>query len=223
MSNRPSRSRAYGAARHDAAGDGRRTLLLVVAAGLAVVLAIGVALAVSGDDAATDDRPSTGRVVVDGSPLAAFTSTDDDPAVGATPPAVEGTSPDGEAVTIAPTGTPTVVAYLAHWCPHCQAEVPVLVDLEAEGALDGVRLVGVLTGTDPARPNFPPARWLDEEGWPGEVLLDDEDGTAAQALGLDGYPFVVYLDAAGEVVARTSGEVGEAGTRALLDEVRPAR
>jgi cytochrome c biogenesis protein CcmG/thiol:disulfide interchange protein DsbE len=220
MSNRPNRSRTYGHPRPDVAAS-RRRLLLVLGIGVAVAVAIGVAVAVSGgDDPVDDDRPSTGRVVVDGAPLPTLTSTEADPAIGATPPTLEGTDPDGGPVTVGPTGEPTVVAFLAHWCEHCQAEVPVLVDLVEDGAFDGVRLVGVLTGTDPDRPNFPPAAWLDEEGWTGDVLLDDELGTAAQAFGLSGYPFVVYLDADGEVVARTSGEVGEAGIRALLDQVR---
>jgi len=220
MSNRPGRSRTYGHQRQ-AADASRQRLLLIVGVGLAIVLAVGVAIAVSGDDSAEDDdRPSTGRVVVDGTPLPEFTSTADDSALGATPPIVEGTDADGAAVTIAPTGEPTVVAYLAHWCPHCQAEVPVMMDLAEEGAFDGIRLVGVLTGTDEVRPNFPPVPWLEGEGWTGDVLLDDEQGTAGQALGLSGYPFVVYLDGDGNVVARTSGEVGADGIRALLDEVR---
>jgi cytochrome c biogenesis protein CcmG/thiol:disulfide interchange protein DsbE len=222
MSNRPNRARTYGHPHPDVAAS-RRRLLLVLGIGVALAVAIGVAVALGGgDDTANvdDDRPSTGRVVVDGDPLPSLTSTDADPAIGATPPTLEGTDPDGAPVTVAPTGEPTVVAFLAHWCEHCQAEVPVLVDLAEEGAFDGVRLVGVLTGTDQDRPNFPPAAWLDREGWTGDVLLDDELSTAAQAYGLTGYPFVAYLDADGQVVARTSGEVGEDGIRALIDQVR---
>ncbi len=47
------------------------------------------------------------------------------------------------------------------------------------------------------RPNFPPADWLQDEGWSGDVLVDDESMTAATAYGLAGYPFLVMLDADG--------------------------
>ena len=31
---------------------------------------------------------------------------------------------DGAPLTIAPTGKPMLVVFLAHWCPHCNAEIP---------------------------------------------------------------------------------------------------
>ena len=38
--------------------------------------------------------------------------------------------------------------FLAHWCPHCQAEVPRLVELAEQGAFDGVDVTAVATGTN---------------------------------------------------------------------------
>jgi thiol-disulfide isomerase/thioredoxin len=119
---------------------------------------------------------------------------------------VEGEDPEGGTVSVGGPGRTTLVVFLAHYCPHCQAEVPVLVEMAEDGAFDGYRLVGVLTGTNPEAPNFPPVAWLEREGWPGEVLLDDERSSAALAYGLPAYPFLVVLDEGGRVVARASGE-----------------
>lgn len=219
MSNRPKRTRSYGATRH-APGDQQRRVLLIAGVGVAVLVLIGIAVALAGESGSSDDRPAVAPIVVGGTPLPAHTGGAADPAVGQPLPALVGSNPDQEQVEVAPGDGPTVVAVLAHWCPVCQREVPVLVDLAAEGAFDGIRLVGLLSDSDRARPNFPPAAWLDDEGWPGDVLLDSDELDGAQALGTSGYPFLVYLDADGTVVARTSGEVPAETIEALLDEIR---
>ena len=188
-----------------------------------VVLAIGLAIALAGggEDAtsADGDLAAFGPVTVQGTNLTGFTETEGDSAVGEAAPLLVGETPEGTAIEVGGTsaGEPTVVAFLAHWCPHCQAELPLLVDLQEEGAFDDVRTVAVLTGTDEAAPNFPPAEWLQEEGWGGDVLVDDEAGAAAQAYGLAGYPFLVVLDADGNVVARTSGELPAEDVVALVE------
>ena len=41
------------------------------------------------------------------------------------------------------------------------------------------------------------------------MLVDTASGTAANAYGLTGYPLMVFVDADGKVVGRTSGEVSE--------------
>ena len=222
MSNRPNRPN-----RATAAGgppEGRTRVLLIAGALGLLVVVIGIVVALAGgsdDDASTDDTtPAYGPVVSEDDPLPSFTSTDGDAADGLAAPVVEGVSPDGDPVTIGEAGEPTLVAFLAHWCPHCQRELPILVDLQTGGDLDGIRTVAVLTGTDPAKPNFPPVAWLDREGWTGDVLLDDDAQTAALTYGLSSYPFLVLLDADGKVVARTSGEVPAADIVALADLAR---
>jgi thiol-disulfide isomerase/thioredoxin len=198
-------------------------VLLLALGALAAVVVVGIVIALAGDD---DDSATGGRddatfgpVTVEGGALPTYPGTGPDPAVGQSAPVVGGESPDGEAVAVGGDG-PTLVAFLAHWCPHCQAELPVLVDLAAEGGFDGVRTVAVLTGTNADAPNFPPVPWLDREGWEGDILLDDEDATAALAYGLDGYPFLVVLDADGSVVARSSGELPAADVQAMVDAAR---
>ena len=205
----------------------RRPPVLLVAGLVALALvAVGLVLAFTGgsgdDDAATPagTAPAYGPVTVDGTPLPTFEATEGDAAAGTAAPRLEGEAPDGSTVIVGGAGDePTLVAFLAHWCPHCQRELPLLVDLAGQGAFDGVRTVAVLTGTNSAAPNYPPVAWLEEEGWTGDVLLDDESSTAAAAYGLAGYPVLVLLDAGGDVVARTSGELPAEAVAALVDQV----
>lgn len=138
-----------------------------------------------------------------------------DSAVGQAAPELSGTTLDGEPMTIDPDdGTPKAIVFLAHWCPHCQREVPVVTQWVEDGGLpDGVELVGVATGIDRNRPNFPPQEWLEREDWPATTLVDGNN-SAAEAYGLTTYPYWVLVDGDGNVVQRWSGET----TPAQLDE-----
>jgi thiol-disulfide isomerase/thioredoxin len=107
------------------------------------------------------------------------------------------------------TGSPYALVFLAHWCPHCQAEVPRMVSLAQNGQIEGVDVTAIATGTSSENPNYPPSEWLAREDWPFGVMVDDSRFRLAAAYGLTGYPFMVFVDANGEVVGRVSGEVGE--------------
>jgi thiol-disulfide isomerase/thioredoxin len=155
----------------------------------------------SGGDAAT-----TGTVAVSGTALPLFEGGDD-AAIGMTLPTLTGVDQQGAPMTIGDSGRPTMIVYVAHWCPHCQREVPVIQQWVDDGGLpNGVDLVTVSTAIDPNRPNYPPDRWLAEEGWTSPVLVDADD-SAAQAAGLSAYPFFVAIDSEGNVVVRASGEL----------------
>ena len=56
--------------------------------------------------------------------------------------------------------------FLAHWCPHCQAEVPRIVTLAKAGAFDGLDVASVATGTSSQYPNYPPSAWLARRSGP---------------------------------------------------------
>lgn len=185
-----------------------RRRLARIAAG--VVLSLSLA-ACSGDDTNADgpstDEKSFGQVTVTGTKLPELKDGEPDTSVGMAAPTITMDRPSAEQGVIGGVGRATLVVFLAHWCPHCQAEVPVIVKAAAERILPDVRLIAVATGTNPQAPNFPPGAWLTRESWPGEILLDDEDFTAAIAYGLANYPYIVAIDAAGNVTARASGEL----------------
>jgi len=139
---------------------------------------------------------------------------DSDPAVGMPAPTVVGADFDGNPVRIdAAADGPTMVVFLAHWCPHCNAEIPVLNELRDGGRFpEELNIVAVSTAPDPTRPHFPPAAWLMEKDWTYPVVADGVDPAspnpwlAAGAFGLSGFPFAVLIDDDGAVAARWSGE-----------------
>lgn len=133
--------------------------------------------------------------------------TRDDPAIGKTAPTLTGEGFDGEPVTFA-SGAPRIVIFLSHSCPHCQAEVPRIVKLEKRAKLDGVEVQTVTTNTSEDLPNYPPSKWLKREKWPfSPVLADDARLRAFLGFGGETFPYFVFIDAAGTVVARVSGEI----------------
>jgi cytochrome c biogenesis protein CcmG/thiol:disulfide interchange protein DsbE len=138
----------------------------------------------------------------------------DDPALGMAAPVLVGQDFDGNTVRVdAATNGPTMVVFLAHWCSHCNAEVPRLNELRDAGSFpEGLNIVAVSTALDPSRPNYPPSKWIDDVDWTYPVIADGVDLAAevpfigAAAYGVDGFPFTTLVDADGNVAARWSGE-----------------
>ena len=193
------------------------TLAVGVVAVLAAVFGV-VALTTSSDqDASLEGASEFQNVVVVGDPLPKF-GDGADTAIGMTAPVLEGFGFLGNEVTTTP-GTPMLLVFLAHWCPFCQKEVPVLVNWNSSGTVpDNLDVIAITTGTDEAQPNFPPSVWLANEKWPElwPVLVDNKDQTAANTFGLAGYPFTVLIGEDGKVLWRNSGEISaEALTEAV--------
>ncbi len=155
-----------------------------------------------------------GALDVTGDPLPMFGGdTASDPAIGMAAPVLVGADFAGNPVRVdAATDGPTMLVFLAHWCPHCNAEVPVLNELRDAGSFpDDLDIVAVSTAVSPDRPNFPPSEWINDVGWTYPVIVDGVDMAAGTfigptAYGLDGFPFTVLIDADGNVAARWSGE-----------------
>ena len=178
----------------------------------AVVLILAVAAIASGggsDDKKTAEGVEETRpVTISGTPLPELPQGGADPAVGQAIPEATGQSFDGSPVAIRNDGRAKLIVFVAHWCPHCQKEIPLLADWLKSNALpSGVDLYTVSTGVTSKRPNYPPSSWLEEEGWKAKTLADTEDGKAAEAYGLSAFPYFVAVDGAGKVVARTTGEI----------------
>ena len=201
----------------------RPNIVAIVLLGVVALALIAVVVGlVSGgdDDDSTASAGETRDVEVRGDALPPLEDPAVDPAVGQPVPVVTGETFAGDAVTI-PGDGPTVVVFLAHWCPHCQREVPSLVEhFEENGMPEGVDVLAVSTSVDESAPNYPPSKWLEREGWDVPTLYDDEAGSAARAFGLSAFPFFVAIDADGNVVARTSGELEGPQVEALLDAAR---
>lgn len=185
----------------------------------------GDAASDGGDSVAVDDEADDGgeatelgeqiaAVTITGDSLEAMpqripvTEADNDPAIGVVAPDVVGTSFDGTPVTITADGTPRVIMFVAHWCPHCQREIPAVKALiDAGDVPEGLEIVVVSTAVREGEPNYPPQTWLEGEGWPGPIMRDSADLETLFAFGAGGFPFSVYLDSEHRVVARSAGEL----------------
>lgn len=188
---------------------------LVIGGGILAVLALAVVFAFSGADDVADGF-AFGEVSVDGSALPVFQAGTNDPAVGSPAPMIRGADDDGNALTIGGPGEPRIVLFLAHWCSHCQAEVPRVTGFLAENDVD-VEFLSVATGSNATAPNYPPSVWLEREAWPVPTIYDDAVGTASTAYGLSGFPFWVILDSDGIVRSRFSGEATTEQLEAVIE------
>lgn len=130
-------------------------------------------------------------------------------APGAVVPGFSGTAMDGAPFEWTPGTAPTVIVFLAHWCPACQNEVAELTHWLDEGNQlpAGVEFFGVSTLVNPERDNYPPSQWLRDEGWPFPVLLDDADSIMSAVFRLSGTPFWVVLNQDGRLVFWDSGQI----------------
>jgi cytochrome c biogenesis protein CcmG/thiol:disulfide interchange protein DsbE len=184
-------------------------------AGLVVVIGLAAAVAVigggGGDSASANNEVAP--VTATGTALPAaggsgLINPASDPGVGKTVPALSGTTFGGSALSFPVPTVPTVYLFVAHWCPHCRAEVPRIVDWLDDGSLPKtVAWRTISTSVDSASPNYPPSAWLAKERWDAPVLVDSEKGDAAIAFGLKSFPYMVFVDAKGVVKMRATGEL----------------
>jgi len=196
-------------------------IIAIVIGGAAIV---AISSSSSKSDVATGAVSEFSDITVTGDALPAFdsVSTAVDTAIGMPAPVISGKGFTGTSITTEGTGTPMLLLFLAHWCPHCQREVPLLVQWEKDGKTPtGIDVIAVATGTDPANPNYPPSEWLAREQFPAlwPVIADSKEKAAANAFGLSGYPYFVLVDAQGNVFKRASGEVSMDDLTAMINQM----
>jgi cell division protein FtsB len=96
----------------------------------------------------------------------------------------------------------------AHWCPHCQNELPDLNSWWPENAsrFPDIELVTVTSAIDETRGN-PLDAYLDSSQFSFPVIVD-ETGAVSAKFGTTAFPFWVVTDTEGRVVFRIAGELG---------------
>lgn len=204
---------------HAREGRTRPAMLPMMAIGAVVVAALAALLiSVFRTEDTVDKTFDEGVATVGGTSLVELPEEGADPAIGQIVPTLRGEDIEGDTVTAPTTGKATVVLFLAHWCPHCQAEVPVVQDwVDAGQRPANVDLISVATAMNEARPNFPSQDWLEQEGWSSPVMADG-DSHAMVAYGLSAFPFWVAVGADGQVVKRVTGELTVDQINALVAE-----
>lgn len=221
-----------------ARGEGTSPVMWI-ALGVVVLIGAGIAFfATRGDDSAdaTDTSttavsqfPVSQPVEIIGEPLLPFSSTAGDPAVGSVAPVLNGLNfRSQEVVANAGENGAYMLVFLAHWCPHCNAEVPRLLDWKNSGAVpEDLDVIGVATAVAEGSANYPPATWFSNKGWSWPVIVDEAlgkgaAGKAAVAYGASGWPYIVIVGADGLVKGRVSGELEPAELRAFVDAAMAA-
>jgi thiol-disulfide isomerase/thioredoxin len=216
-----------------------RTTIIVIGAIVLVVGLAGLAVLLSGGDdessggvlapGQTTEVPAGGDVeenrpvTVTGAPLPALAGDGaPDTAIGMATPVIEGATFDGEPLTIGGASDgPTLYAFLAHWCPACNQEVPELIELRnRDGVPEGMNVVGVSTAVDNTGPNYPPSNWFADSNWPTEwpVLADSAASEAFAFNGGGAFPYLLVVDADGTVLARDTGVKSAEDLAAFIQE-----
>lgn len=200
----PNSKRSRASARERQARKSRRLFIAGVGT-LIAVSAIAIALSPS-PTADGDPGRETASVSITGTALPPLSESDE--AIGMTIPEIYGSSFGGGDISIERNGIPKMILFVAHWCPHCQKEVPIIQSwLETEGVPHGIEFISVATATDPGQGNYPPSAWLEKEGWTVPVIVDDEESSAGESFGVNAYPYFVFVNGDGTVRHRASGEL----------------
>ena len=189
----------------------------------AIVIAFVIAIVAGGsNDSASSDTTqvpnsdgtvSAGEnqpVEVVGDVLEPLPESGNDSTLGLMAPTLNGYDFDGSNLSVTPgNGKPYMVVFLAHWCSHCNNEVPRLIEWKESGAVPAdLQVIAVSTSVASDRPNYPPSQWVVDKAWPWPVMADSEGADAARAYGVSGFPFFTIVGADGKVKVRASGELG---------------
>lgn len=181
-------------------------VVLIAAVVLAVVLLMGDGGSEGGGEAAT-----TGDVTVQGMPRTAPLQPGEQ-VPSFTAPGLSG----GRIAWDEYRGSPALLSVWAAWCPHCQAEMPV-IDRVMQDFPD-VGVVTVVTAIG-AQPGPTPAQYMQERGLDFPVAVDDGDGTLARGLGVTGFPTLYFVNSDGTVALQLGGEVDEQTLRTVVEQL----
>lgn len=114
-------------------------------------------------------------------------------------------------------GHPLIVNFWATWCEPCRREIPLLIRLRHERSGNGLAIVGIAVDFRAAVVKYAHASGID---YP--VLIGEEKGLeAANAFGMDlVFPFSVFADGQGRVVAVKVGELHQDEADFILDRIQ---
>ena len=109
-------------------------------------------------------------------------------------------------------GNIVLLEFWATWCPYCRKDQPAVDAIQSEYASRGVVVIAVDVGEEESIVR----QYLQKNPRSCSVALD-ESNAVARRFGMDGVPHYVVIDRSGNIVARSSGAVGEQGMRNMLN------
>jgi len=113
-------------------------------------------------------------------------------------------------------GRPLLVNFWAAWCEPCREEIPFLERLSRQRAPDGLQVVGVAVDSRSAVLDYARRAAIQ---YP--LLIGERPGLrAVRALGMEAvFPFSVFVDARGRIVALKIGKLGPDQAALILDRM----
>ena len=189
----------------------------IIAGVVILVLGLAIAIGVTLSSEPVAAGLPEGETSVEGNLLPAFAGdNDDNVAPGLPAPIFSAPNEFSEIVSLEKNGNAKALLFLAHWCGYCQKEVPVVQGfIDSAGVPPGVDVIAIATSIDRGRENYPPQKWLADEGW-SETQIYDLDREIGNAYGLSAFPYWVFLDKDLNVVARRTGNLPADMVGALL-------
>lgn len=180
----------------------------IIGGAIVLVVGLAVAIGVSLVDEPLDGNLPEGETTISGDALPEYAGENDiNISVGLQAPLFSGPDQNSEIISLEKNGKSKILLFLAHWCPHCQAEVPIVQEyIDTFGLPADVEVIGILTSIDRSRDNYPPHDWLVEEGW-SETQIYDLDREIGTVYGLNAFPYWVTLDKDLKVVNRVTGKL----------------
>ena len=189
----------------------------IIAGAVVLVLGLAIAIGVTLSSEPVAAGLPEGEINVDGESLPPYAGeNDDNVALGLAAPTFSAPDQNSEIFNLEKNGNSKALLFLAHWCPHCQREVPVVQSfIDSNGVPPGIDVIAVATSIDRGRDNYPPQEWLERERW-SETQIYDLDREIGEAYGLNAFPYWVFLDKDLNVLARRTGNLPEEMVGALL-------
>ena len=189
----------------------------IIAGAIVLVLGLAIAIGVTLSSEPVAAGLPEGEINVNGESLPQYAGENDDNiALGLSAPTFSAPDQNSEIFNLEKNGNSKALLFLAHWCPHCQREVPVVQSfIDSNGVPPGIDVIAVATSIDRGRDNYPPQEWLEREGW-SEIQIYDLDREIGEAYGLNAFPYWVFLDKDHNVIARRTGNLPEDMVGALL-------
>ena len=189
----------------------------IIAGAVILVLGLAIAIGVTLSSEPVAAGLPEGETTVTGDLLPEFAGENDDNiALGLAAPIFSAPNENSEIVSLEKNGNAKALLFLAHWCGYCQKEVPVVQGfIDSAGVPAGVDVIAIATSIDRGRENYPPQKWLADEGW-SETQLYDLDREIGNAYGLSAFPYWVFLDKDLKVVARRTGNLPQDQVGQLL-------
>jgi thiol-disulfide isomerase/thioredoxin len=115
-------------------------------------------------------------------------------------------------------GRPLLINFWATWCAPCRKEIPLLKELRAQYADQGLEVIGIAIDF---RDDV--AEYVGQAKIDYPILIAEQEATVTQAFGVGGgLPASVFVSASGGVTATQLGELHERLAQKLIEQALKA-